>query len=208
VADILGKVELSDQWYRIPRELDFFKEVLNRLKEAMQANSRFGAFWTRDRFKLKPFLFASVEVLSNENISDAVFDYCCHPKSGDEIVAFLVDSKAHVHHKMCKHAAGMIEAHEPMVFVRWKQQQFNRYHLIISMPNAQGSLADLLTYMAKMGADINSIELGKERSEHTQYCEMEFQTLENDLNRLRSKLDKKGKIIQFFRTDDAYRNQG
>ncbi|MDP3465355.1 MAG: RelA/SpoT family protein [Sulfuricurvum sp.] len=208
VADILGKVELSDQWYRIPRELDFFKEVLNRLKEAMQANSRFGAFWTRDRFKLKPFLFASVEVLSNENISDAVFDYCCHPKSGDEIVAFLVDSKAHVHHKMCKHAASMIEAHEPMVFVRWKQQQFNRYHLIISMPNAQGSLADLLTYMAKMSLDINSIELGKERSEHTQYCEMEFQTLENDLNRLRSKLDKKGKIIQFFRTDDAYRNQG
>jgi hypothetical protein len=32
--------------------------------------------------------------------------------------------------------------------------------------------------------------------------------LERDLNRLRSKLDKKGKIIQFFRTDDAYRSQG
>jgi GTP pyrophosphokinase len=76
------------------------------------------------------------------------------------------------------------------------------------MQSAQGALADLLTYMAKMGADINSIELGKQKSEHTQYCEMEFQTLEADINRLRSKLEKKGKIIQFFRTDDAYRNQG
>lgn len=208
VHEVLEKVELSDQWYRIPRELDFFKEVLNRIKEAMQTNSRFGAFWTRDRLKLKSFLFASIEVFSNHSVSDAVFDYCCHPKSGDEIVAFLQEGKAHIHHKMCKHASSMIEAHEQMVFVRWKQQQFNRYHLIISMTNAQGSLADLLTYMAKMGADINSIELGKERSEHTQYCEMEFQTLENDLNRLRSKLEKKGKIIQFFRTDDAYRNQG
>jgi len=76
------------------------------------------------------------------------------------------------------------------------------------MANAKGSLADLLTYMAKMDCDIESIELGKAKSEHTQYCEMEFQTLERDLNRLRSKLDKKGKIIQFFRTDDAYRSQG
>ncbi|MCX6074918.1 MAG: RelA/SpoT family protein [Campylobacterales bacterium] len=208
VQDVLEKVEFSDQWYRIPKELDFFKEVLNRLKEAIKENSRFGAFWTRDRFKLKPYLFASIEVLSNHSVSDAVFDYCCHPKSGDEIVAFLQEGKAHVHHKMCKHAISMIETHEPMLFVRWKKEQLNRYHLIISMPNAQGALADLLTYMAKMGADINTIELGKERSEHTQYCEMEFQTLESDLSKLRSKLDKKGKIIQFFRTDDAYRNQG
>lgn len=208
VAEVLEKVELSDQWYRIPRELDFFKEVLNRIKEAMQENSRFGAFWTRDRFKLKSFLFSSIEVFSNQNIADAVFDYCCHPKSGDEIVAFFQEGKAHVHHKMCKHASLMIEEHQPMVFVQWKQQHFSRYHLIISMANAKGSLADLLTYMAKMGADIESIELGKTKSEHTQYCEVEFQTLERDLNKLRSKLDKKGKIIQFFRTDDAYRSQG
>jgi GTP pyrophosphokinase len=59
-----------------------------------------------------------------------------------------------------------------------------------------------------MGADIESIELGKAKSEHTQYCEVEFKTLERDLSKLRSKLDKKGKIIQFFRTDDAYRSQG
>lgn len=208
VAEVLDKVELSDQWYRIPRELDFFKEVLNRIKEAMQENSRFGAFWTRDRFKLKSTLFSSIEVYSNQNVSDAVFDYCCHPKSGDEIVGFLQDGKAHIHHKMCKHASGMIEAHQPMLFVQWKQENFSRYHLIFSMANAQGSLADLLTYMAKMGADIESIELGKAKSEHTQYCEMEFKTLERDINRLRSKLEKKGKIIQFFRTDDAYRNQG
>ncbi|MDD2828895.1 MAG: RelA/SpoT family protein [Sulfuricurvum sp.] len=208
VAEVLEKVELSEQWHRIPRELDFLKEVLNRIKEAMQENSRFGAFWTRDRFKLKPYLFNSIEILSNQTISDSVFDYCCHPKSGDEIVAFLQDNKAHVHHKMCRYASGMIDAHQPMLFVQWKREHLSRYHLIISMANAKGSLAELLTYMAKMGCDIESIELGKAKSEHTQYCEMEFQTLERDLNRLRSKLDKKGKIIQFFRTDDAYRSQG
>lgn len=206
--EVLHQALMYDQRHRIARELDYLKEVLNRMEEEMRENSRFGSFWTRNRFKLKSYLFASIEIYSNQSLSDAVFDYCCHPKSGDEIIAFLLDGKAHVHHKMCKHASGMMEDHESMVFVRWQQQKLYRYHLIISMPNAQGTLADLLTYMAKMGANINSIELGKEHSEHTQYCEMEFQTLENDLSRLKAKLDKKGKIIQFFRTDDAYRSQG
>jgi GTP pyrophosphokinase len=208
VHEIVERGEFFDQWYRIPRELDFFKEVLNKIKEEMQGNSRFGAFWTRDRFKLKSYLFDSIEVLSNYAVSESVFDYCCHPKSGDEIVGFLQEGKAHVHHKMCKHAASMIEKHQDMLFVQWKQQTFSRYHLIISMANSKGSLADMLTFMAKMDLDINSIELGKSKSDHTQYCEMEFQTLERDINKLRSRLDKKGKIIQFFRTDDAYRSQG
>lgn len=208
ITELLEHEHLEEQAYRLPRELDFLKESIHRLGKEMHESNRFSAFLSRNRFKLKPYLFASLEVSSTQNISDAVFDYCCHPKTGDEIVAFLQEGKAHVHHKMCKNAASMIERHEPMVYVRWKQQTYYRYHLIISMQSAQGSLADLLTYMAKMGADINSIELGKERSEHTKYCEMEFQAIESDINRLRSKLEKKGKIIQFFRTDDAYRSQG
>lgn len=208
INEMLFLEHLEEHRHRIPRELDFLKETLNRLNEQNFENRRFGSFFKRNRFKLKPYLFASLEVSATQTVSDAVFDYCCHPKAGDEIVAFIQDGKAHVHHKMCKTASTMIETHQPMVFVRWKQQKFYRYHLIISMHNAQGVLADLLTYMAKMGADINSIELGKERAEHTQYCEMEFQTLDGDQSRVKSKLEKKGKIIQFFRTDDAYRTQG
>ncbi len=205
--DLFAQTHLDDQRHRIPRELDLLKETINRFSGEVGGKSRIN-FWTRNRVKPKLYEFAALEVYANRSVGDAVFDYCCHPKTGDEIVAFLQDGKAHVHHKMCKHASLMMERNEPMVFVRWKQQHYFRYHLIISMQSAQGSLADLLTYMAKMGADINSIELGKEKSEHTQYCEMEFQTLEADINRLRSKLEKKGKIIQFFRTDDAYRSQG
>ena len=208
VDELFEITHLDEQRSRIPRELDLLKETVNRFSAEIRDTNRFSVFWPRNRFKLKPYLFSALEVYANTSISDSVFDYCCHPKTGDEIVAFVQDGKAHVHHKMCKNAAGMIERHEPMVFVRWKAQHYFRYHLIISMQSAQGALADLLTYMAKMGADINSIELGKEKSEHTQYCEMEFQTLEADINRLRSKLEKKGKIIQFFRTDDAYRSQG
>lgn len=208
IEELFVQTHLEEQRHRIPSELDLLKETVNRFTQEMGENNRISAFLSRNRFRLKPYVFASLEIYANSSVGDAVFDYCCHPKTGDEIVAFLQEGKAHIHHKMCKNAAGMIDRREPMVFVRWRAQHYFRYHLIISMQSAQGSLADLLTYMAKMGADINSIELGKEKSEHTQYCEMEFQTLEADINRLRSKLEKKGKIIQFFRTDDAYRSQG
>lgn len=208
VEEMLRQIHLDEQRHRIPHELDLLKEAVNRFTQEMGEGNRLSAFLSRNRFKLKAYVFSSLEVYSNTGIGDAVFDYCCHPKTGDEIVAFSQEGKAHVHHKMCRHAAMLIEKREAMVFVKWKAQNYYRYHLIISMQSAKGALAELLTYMAKMGADINSIELGKEKAEHTQYCEMEFQTLEADLNRLRSKLEKKGKIIQFFRTDDAYRSQG
>ena len=208
VDQLFAQTHLEEQRHRIPSELDLLKETVNRFTQELGESKRFSVFLSRNRFRLKPYVFASLEIYAASSVGDAVFDYCCHPKTGDEIVAFLQNGKAHVHHKMCKNAAGMIDRREPMVYVRWRAQHYFRYHLIISMQSSQGSLADLLTYMAKMGADINSIELGKEKSEHTQYCEMEFQTLEADINRLRSKLEKKGKIIQFFRTDDAYRSQG
>ncbi|MGD9654543.1 MAG: bifunctional (p)ppGpp synthetase/guanosine-3',5'-bis(diphosphate) 3'-pyrophosphohydrolase, partial [Sulfuricurvum sp.] len=185
INELFSQTHLEEQRHRIPSELDLLKETVNRFTQEIRTNNRFRAFLARNRFKVKPYVFAALEVYANTNIGDVVFDYCCHPKTGDEIVGFLQDGKAHVHHKMCKNAAAMIDRHEPMVFVRWKAQHYYRYHLIISMQSAQGSLADLLTFMAKMGADLNSIELGKERAEHTQYCEMEFQTLEPDINRLR-----------------------
>ncbi len=193
------------QSYKIPREIDNLKEVLHRYTEEIRQNSRFKGFLTRHRFKLKSYQFGGMEVWHNQTINDVVFDYCCHPKSGDEIVGFMHKGKAHVHHKMCKSAAAKMDAHEPMLFVRWKKQSVYHYHLIISMQNAKGALAGVLTYLAKLGIDISSIELGKEKEEHTQFCEIEFQSAEGDLNRLRAKIEQKTKVIQFIRTDDAYR---
>ena len=216
VATVMGlKSSRIEEWfvsheckvecYKIPRDIDNLREVLHRYTDEIRNNGRFRGFLTRHRFKLRSYQFGAIEIFSNHHISDVVFDYCCHPKAGDEIVAFLQKSKAHVHHKMCQNAGAMIEANEKMLFVRWKQQNIYHYHLIVSMHNAKGALAGFLTYLAKLGIDIGSIELGKEKEEHIQFCEIEFQSSEADLNRLRAKIEQKIKIIQFIRTDDAYR---
>jgi len=196
---------LQNAWM-ITRDIDYLREVLHHYLKELRSHKKFGGFMTSHRFKLKRFIFGSIEVYSNHTVSDVVFDFCCHPKAGDEIVGFYSNGKAHIHHKMCQHAGALIEDEEPMLFVRWKQESIFHYHMIISMQNAKGALADFLTFLAKLGAEIVSIELGKERKEHQQLCELEFQSSEADLNRLRAKIEQKIHIIQFIRTDDAYRS--
>ena len=196
----------TDNRVRLARDIDYLKEIINSYVHDIQARGRFTRFLTAHKFKLKEFHFGSLELFANQNISDVVFDYCCHPKTGDEIVAFQQDSKAHVHHKMCKHAAKLMEEETRMIFVRWRKERIFNYHMIVSMHNAKGSLAGFLTYLAKINIEINSIELGKEKEEHIRYCELEFQSAEGDLNRIRAKIEQKIKVIQFFRTDDAYRS--
>ena len=196
----------TDNRARLARDIDYLRETVNNYVHDIQARGRFTRFLTAHRFKLKQFIFGSLELYSNKTISDVVFDYCCHPKAGDEIVAFKLDNKAHVHHKMCKHAAKMIDEEKQMVFVQWRKERIFNYHMIVSMQNAKGSLAGFLTYLAKINIEINSIELGKEKDEHIRYCELEFQSSDGDLNRIRGKIEQKIKVIQFFRTDDAYRS--
>ena len=190
----------------IPCDIDNFREVINKYTKEISKNSRFKQFLSRHRFKLKSSVISGIEIFSTTNVSDVVFDYCCHPKIGDEIVAFLEKGKAHVHHKMCKTAAKKIDEHEKMVFVRWERQNIYHYNIIVSLHNEKGALAKFLTYLVKLNIDISSVELGKESGDYIRYCEIGFESNEADINTIRAKIEKKIKVIHFIRTDDAYKN--
>ncbi|MDD5212733.1 MAG: RelA/SpoT family protein, partial [Sulfuricurvum sp.] len=77
IVEILRDEGLEEQCYRVPREFDFLKEVVHRIEEGLRETSRFGTFWSRKRFGLKSSVYSSIEVSSNQSVSDAVFDYCC-----------------------------------------------------------------------------------------------------------------------------------
>lgn len=194
-----------DKRANIPSDIELLREVMYKYTLEISKNSRFKRFLTRHRFKLKPYNIRGVELFSNSHISDVVFDYCCHPKSGDEIVAFLEKSKAYVHHKMCKTAIKKLEANEKMLFVRWERQNIYNYNMIVSLHSGKGTLADFLNFLVKLNIDINSIELGKNKSESSRYCEIGFESKEADINSLRARMEQKIKVIHLIRTDDAYR---
>ncbi len=206
IIEWIEEHERIKQIWTVSRDIDYLREVIHHYLKELREQKRFKSFFARRRFKLRSYRFGSIEVFSNHSIKDAVFNYCCHPKATDEIVAFLKDSKAHIHHKMCSQASKLIQETEPMLFVRWKEQVQYHYRLIVSMHNSKGALANFLTFLAKLDAEIVSIELGKEKKEHIQLCELEFRSLESDINLLHAKIEQKIHIIQFMRTDDAYRS--
>ncbi|MFT7003335.1 MAG: guanosine-3',5'-bis(diphosphate) 3'-pyrophosphohydrolase [Sulfurimonas sp.] len=194
-----------DKKASIPSDIEQFRDVMNKYTIEISKNSRFKRFLSRHRFKLKVYHIRGIEIYSTSHISDIVFDYCCHPKSNDEIVAFLDKGKAYVHHKMCKSAAKKIEANEAMLFVRWEKQNIYSYNMIVSLHSGKGTLAEFLNFLVKLNIDINSIELGKNKGESSQFCELGFESKEADINTLRAKMEQKIKIIHLIRTDDAYR---
>ncbi|WP_373072934.1 bifunctional (p)ppGpp synthetase/guanosine-3',5'-bis(diphosphate) 3'-pyrophosphohydrolase [Sulfurimonas sp.] len=193
-----------DKKCSIALDLDHLKEVIQKYILYISSNNRFKRFLSRHRFKLRQYSHRGVSVYSNNNINDVVFDYCCHPKTGDGIMAFLEKGKAHVHHKMCQNANSKLLDGENMVFVKWDKENIFNYNMIISLHSGKGTLAEFLNYLAKLGIDINTLELGKNNGESTRYCEIGFETKDGDINKLRVKIEQKVKVVHLVRTDDAY----
>jgi len=195
-----------NNYVNVVHDLEHLKHLIAKYTKEISQNSRFQRFLAKRRFKVKKFTMAGLEIYSSTHISNVVFDYCCHPKSGDEIMAFLDKSKVHVHHKMCSNALAKLNDNEPMVFIKWAKRKLYKYKLIASLHNEKGALAEFLTYLVKLDIDIHSIELGKNSGDYTKFCELEFETKEADINAFRAKIDSKIKVIDLVQTNDAYKN--
>jgi len=199
------QVHHVDTIANIATDIQYFKNIIHQYIVDISKNNRFKGFISQHRFKLREYEISALEIFSTTYVSDVVFDYCCHPKSGDEIIGFLDKSKVHVHHKMCKNALKRLDNKEPMVFVKWAKINRYTYKLIASLHNEKGALAEFLSYLVKLNIDITSIELGKEANDYIKYCELVFESKEADINTLRVKIEAKIKVIHLVRTDDAYR---
>jgi len=184
----------------------YVHQVIHVYLENLRMNNRFSSFLSRKRFNLKSFNLGHLQVKSHQNISEVSFKYCCHPKKGDEIIAFKDGSVAEIHHKMCDIALAKIEEDSQMVLISWNDERVYRYQLTASLVNSQGALAKFLLFLAKMGVDILSIELGNKKEDEIQYCSLTFESKEGDITGLRQKIEKKTHIIEFVCASDIYKN--
>jgi len=191
--------------YKAAERLDNLKEKISRI--AKSANIKEVRFWELLKRGYKKPQIKKIDhfmFYSNKALSGVEFDYCCHPKMGDEIVAFYKDNKAIIHHKLCLKAYEKIKAGEPMLFVAWNNKTSKRFRLIISLQNQRGVLAELMTKISKMGLNVNSIELGIQSSESAEYCKLEVESDDLSAEDIRHQLSGKYKIIDIVAIDDAY----
>ncbi|NOR55289.1 MAG: RelA/SpoT family protein [Sulfurovum sp.] len=205
VEKLMIKLGLEDTLFKLPIQLDYYKEAIHQVADYL--GTKEVRFWELLKKGYKPPKIKALEQLqffTNKPLDGIEFDYCCHPKVGDQIVAFYKGTKAIIHHKLCKKAYAKILEQEPMIFVSWSGSKHSRYRLIISLQNQKGMLADLLAKLTDLDLNILSIELGIRSSEQAEYCQIEVESAESKKQALADKIGQKFKLIEIISLDDAY----
>lgn len=206
ILEWLESDALTKKIYKAAIDSIYLQDVVNGLKGHAMHDTLLFPLLKKDRYGIKKQKFENIVIYSNYHISNVYFDYCCHPKRGDDIVGFKKGTDVFVHHKLCERAAVLMDENEPMVFVKWTREAPERYKLIVSLENKKGSLASFLLYLAKMEVNLVTIELGKSEDEgHADYFEMILELPDKNITTVRDNLKNKYRIIQFVSVNDAYK---
>jgi GTP pyrophosphokinase len=194
-----------DTPYKIPQILDYFKHIKQTIEKSIIKDRGIITRFKILTSKVKEFKFDNILIYSNFSINSVSFDHCCHPKFGDDIVAFRNTNEAIIHHKMCDKAYEKITSKKQMLFCRWTQDTLYQYKMVISLPNTKGELARVLTYMSQYEGYILHVDYGRQMQSYRQYCDIEFEINNANSDEVRKIIERKVKVIEFFSKKDAYK---
>ncbi|MDQ7046147.1 MAG: RelA/SpoT family protein [Sulfurovum sp.] len=205
MKELVQNMEHEDTIYKLPVQFDYYKEMIHQVADYLGTTEvRFWELLKRGYKKPKIKELEHFTFFTNKALDGVEFDYCCHPKLGDQIVAFYKGSKAIIHHKLCKHAYAKILENEEMIYVHWSGSKHSRYRLTISLQNQKGILADLLAKLSELNLNILSIELGIRNSEQAEFCQIEVESSEFKKQKIEEKISQTFKLIEIISLDDAY----
>lgn len=205
IQEIVSVIDMEESIHKLPSNPVYYKEVIHKL--ATVTGRRELRFWNllqKGYKKPKVKTLDHFHFFTNRPLEGVEFDYCCHPKMGDQIVAFYKDSKAIIHHKLCKQSYKQIVDSLPMLHVEWVNDTPSRYRLTISLQNQKGILADLLKWLYRLDMNVTGIELGIQSSESAEYCQIEVESRESKKSVVANRVSQKFKLIEIINLDDAY----
>ncbi|MDD3324109.1 MAG: RelA/SpoT family protein [Sulfurospirillaceae bacterium] len=206
IMDWLERENLVKKVFKISTDSIFLQDVVNALRKYPESDRLLFPLLKIDKYKIKKQKFQNIVIYSNHNISNVSFDYCCHPKRGDDIVGFKKGNEVFVHHKLCDRAATLMLEKEEMIFVKWTREAPDRYKLLVSLDNKKGSLASFLFYLAKMQINLVSIKIGSTEDEgHGDYFEMILELPDKNMESVKENLKNKYRVIDFVSVNDAYK---
>ncbi|MDE6886657.1 MAG: RelA/SpoT family protein [Helicobacteraceae bacterium] len=204
VETFVKENNLINQIPKATKDLDFLIDIKNRIKNSLKNNVNFLSKIRLDRLKLKRQEFDNLIIYSNHTISETLFDYCCHPKHNDEILAIKNGSKVFIHHKLCERAFLEVNDGARMVYVDWKEDKNSSYKVIVALEDKKGTLATFLNTILKYDCNVIGISYSGYKSQFMTTCEIIFETPLKDIKSLKEILMKNYKIIDFFGLKDAY----
>ena len=189
---------------KVSYNLDHLKNIKRTLERTIRKKSLLNRIKAQN-LSFKSYTLENIVIESNFAINEVLFDHCCHPKFGDDIIAIKDDKTARIHHKLCDSAFEDVETHKPMLFCQWIKDKFYTYKMVVSLPNTRGEMARLLTYLASNDVTILFIEYGKDKYAQQQYCAIDFEINDDNLYKVRKMVEKKARVIEFYSAQDAYK---
>ncbi len=206
IRKIAKELDFCDALYKAVTNLDALKEVVNKIAQYKYKEQNFWKILKRAYKKPQNINLEFFTLYTNKTINSIEFDYCCNPKVGDEIVAFVEGNKAVIHHKLCSKAYELIQQEKPMIFVKWQGNKSARYRMIVSLPNKKGTLLELLSLLNKLSLNVTSIEFKIKNSQEAEFCQIEVETSSDNKNKIKDIISKKFKLIDFISLKDAYKS--
>jgi len=198
----LRKEKFYKKMDRIAIDSQFLKDVVGVLNKYSRSDKMFFPILKIGQHKIKKQKFDHLVFYADFNISNVLFDYCCNPKIGDDIVAFKKGSTVTIHHKLCEKAMNMIENNHSMVFVKWARELPNKTKIIVNLENKRGTLAAFLTFLAKIGINVISIELENDEDQLADYFELVVEIPSSNYDKIQKQLKSRYKTIEFFNMND------
>ncbi len=194
----LKKEKFYNKIDKIATDSQFLKEVVGVLNKHSQSDKIFFPILKIGYHKVKKQKFDHLVFYASFSVSNVLFDYCCNPKIGDDIVAFKKGSNVIIHHKLCEKASDLINKNETMLFVKWTKELPDRTKIVVTLENRRGSLASFLTFLAKIGINVISIELGNDEEQLADYFELVVEIPKVNYDKIEKQLKNKFKTIEFF----------
>jgi guanosine-3',5'-bis(diphosphate) 3'-pyrophosphohydrolase len=202
--DIASKIS-NEHLNNISTNLDHFKNIKKKIENAIKLEDGFLARLKFFSTNLKQYNFDNIIIYSNTGISNVSLDHCCHPKQGDDIVAFRNKRDITIHHKMCDTSFNLMKENKEMVFCQWSEDKYFGYKMVLSIQHIKGELARLLSHLSKNEAIIQSIDFRRDESTHIQYCTLDLEIKNSNIDNVKKIVSKKAKIIEFYSSSDAYK---
>ena len=192
--------------WKITRDKNVLSEVIENVKQKL-----FGAkgFFARIRFnmiKLKTLKLEKFIVHTAKNPSEVLFDCCCHPKYGDEILGVYTNQRVVVHHKLCDKLYEEIKKGSMVVLVEWEQDKIPSFRVIVALQDKKGAIARFLTTLAQNDCNITGLSYLAHRSQFMVHCEVMFEVEKSRAKNIKDVLSNQYKIIDFENIQDAYRS--
>ncbi len=207
IEPYIQKLHLEQNLYKLAIDHDYLQEIILQLKRAIIKDTKILPIISPIRkYKLKIQKFENLIFHTTTSISKVMFDYCCHPKRGDDIVAFKDGSNAVIHHQFCTNSYTKLKKRVPTFFVEWAKERPDTYKLIVSIENKKGSLADFLQFLAKIDVNLVTIELSEHENSEAIFFKMEVEVPKESIDKLISAKNNKYRVIEFVPIADAYKS--